>query len=145
TVVSPNDPASVFNGTAGATYVLRWTIANGSCPESTDDVEISFDATPTVANAGPDQVVCANNTALAANAPAVGTGTWSIISGDGGTIANPSSPNSGFTGTAGETYVLRWTITNGTCPPSSDDVQIQFDVQPTVSKIGRASCRERVK
>ncbi|HLT74628.1 MAG TPA: hypothetical protein VKZ68_06065, partial [Ohtaekwangia sp.] len=136
TVVSPNDPASVFNGTAGTTYVLRWTIANGSCPESTDDVEISFDATPTVANAGPDQVVCANNTALAANAPAVGTGTWSIISGDGGTIANPSSPNSGFTGTAGETYVLRWTITNGSCPSSSDDVQIQFEVEPTIANAG---------
>ncbi len=135
-VVSVNDPASVFNGVAGQIYVLRWTIANGSCPSSTDDVQISFEGNPTVANAGPDQVVCANNTALAANTPAVGTGAWSIISGAGGTIATPSSPNSGFTGTPGETYVLRWTITNGSCPPSSDDVQIQFDVQPTVANAG---------
>jgi len=41
TVVSPTSRTSVFNGTNGTTYTLRWTITNGTCT-SLDDVVISF-------------------------------------------------------------------------------------------------------
>ncbi len=45
TVVTPDSPASDFNGTNGTTYTLRWTISNGSCTSS-DDVVIAFPLLP---------------------------------------------------------------------------------------------------
>ena len=75
-------------------------------------------------------------TTLAGNTPAIGTGTWSIIGGIGGTVTAPSSPTSTFTGTAGTAYVLRWTISNSPCTASTDDVNIIFNQAPTVANAG---------
>ena len=97
-------------------------------------------AAPTVANAGPDQTGAATcgllSVTLAANSPAVGSGSWSIVSGIGGIITAPASPTSTFTGTAGVTYVLRWTITNPPCPSSTDDVTITLNENPSVANAG---------
>ena len=62
TVTTPTSPTSTFTGTAGTAYVLRWTISNAPCTASTDDVSITFNQAPTVANAGADQTgaVCAD-------------------------------------------------------------------------------------
>ena len=64
---------------------------------------------------------------LGGNTPTVGTGAWTIVSGNGGTIATPSSPSSTFSGIAGSTYTLRWTISNSPCTASSDDVVVTFN------------------
>jgi hypothetical protein len=134
--VDATDPLTMFNGTQGTVYGLRWTISNGTCTPSSDDVSITLDQNPTTADAGIDQAPCGPTT-LAANTPVVGTGIWSIVSGAGGLFSNTASPTSTFSGTAGTTYQLRWTISNGTCTPSTDDVQIQFDVNtPTTSAAG---------
>ena len=97
-LTAPNSPTSTFTGTAGTAYVLRWTISNAPCTASTDDVNITFNQIPTVANAGADQTgaaMCGLTTAtLAANTPAIGIGTWSIIGGAGGNIITPNSPTS---------------------------------------------------
>ncbi|MBL0047300.1 MAG: hypothetical protein IPP32_04285 [Bacteroidetes bacterium] len=132
------DPATTFTGTLGTTYVLRWTIANAPCTSSTDDVTITFNNNPTTANAGADQTnLCGvTSTALAANTPTVGTGTWSIISGAGGSFALNTDPATTFTGTLGTTYVLRWTIANAPCTSSADDVTITFNNNPTTSNAG---------
>ncbi|MBL0153130.1 MAG: T9SS type A sorting domain-containing protein [Chitinophagaceae bacterium] len=56
----------------------------------------------------------------------VGTGAWSIVSG-AGSITDAASPTSTVTGvTVGQTTILRWTITNGTCS-SQDDVSLTND------------------
>jgi hypothetical protein len=133
-------PTSTFNGTAGNTYTLRWTISNSPCTASTDNVVITFNRNPTTANAGPDQTGAATcgltQVTLAANAPTVGTGQWSIVSGTGGSFANTASPTSTFSGTAGNTYTLRWTITNSPCTASSDNVVITFNRNPTTANAG---------
>src|SRR5690606_12798815 len=135
-IATPTDPLSGFTGVAGETYTLRWTISSGSCPDSFDEVQIAFDEAPTTADAGPDQSICNTSTTLAANVPAVGSGMWSIISGAGGTIATPADPASAFNGVAGTTYVLRWTISNGSCPISTDDVLVTFEMEPTSADAG---------
>ncbi len=76
------------------------------------------------ANAGPDQGVSGTSTTLAGNKPDSGTGTWSIVSGAGGTIADASSSSSKFNGAIGTTYELKWAITG--CPTSEDIVKIVF-------------------
>ena len=135
-ITNVNNPTSGFSGTPGQTYQLRWTIDNGSCASSTDNVTITIDENPTTANAGADKSVCGNATSLEANTPAIGVGTWGIVSGTGGMIADPADENSGFTGTPGQTYQLRWTISNGSCTSSSDDVNITFDQAPTTASAG---------
>ena len=81
---------------------------------------------PTQSNAGPDQLnIIGTSSTLAGNTPTSGTGLWSVVSGTGGNIANPSSPTSNFTGLPGNSYTLRWTIT-ATCGSNHDDVVISF-------------------
>ena len=135
-----NSSTSSFTGIAGNSYTLRWTISNSPCNNSSDDVNITFNLPPTVANAGPDQngaATCGLTTVtLAANTPVIGTGAWSVVSGTGGSFGNASSPTSTFTGTAGTTYTLRWTISNSPCTNSTDDVIITFNKNPTVANAG---------
>jgi len=133
-----NSPTSTFTGAVNVTHVLRWTISG--CPISQDDVQITINTCndPTTANAGPDQNIGTTTTTLAANTPTSGSGTWSVVSGAGGNFLNPNSPTSTFTGVAGTTYVLRWTIT--ACTSSSqDDVQIIFNTNPTATGVDKTS------
>jgi len=86
---------------------------------------------PDEAVAGPDQMVCNSATTdLQATDPMVGKGMWSILSGMGGSVADPESPVSSFEGVLGATYVLRWTVTNAPCPPVHDDVTIALSANP---------------
>jgi len=85
---------------------------------------------PDVADAGANQSLCGvNTTNLAGNDPLVGTGLWTVVSGSGGTVLNPTIYSSVFNGTPGTTYTLRWTISNGGCS-SFDDVVISFPLLP---------------
>jgi len=85
---------------------------------------------PTVSNAGPDQMVGLATTTLAGNTPVYGTGTWTILSGAGGSITSIHSPGSLFTGTLGVTYTLQWAIATP-CSTSTDVVLISLG--PTCS------------
>ncbi|MDJ0840645.1 MAG: hypothetical protein QNK37_29310 [Acidobacteriota bacterium] len=76
---------------------------------------VSFYETPAQAYAGPDQVSCATGLMLAATAPELGTGHWTIFSGRDGVVADPTDPASAFTGTEGERYELEWRVANGPC------------------------------
>jgi hypothetical protein len=81
---------------------------------------------PSTALAGTDQNLgaCLTSTTLSGNTPVIGTGTWSVISGTA-SITTPSSPTSTVTGlTLGTSTTLRWTISNGSCVSSFDDVII---------------------
>jgi hypothetical protein len=123
TITSASNPATTITGLGAGANTFRWTISNGTCTPSTDDVIITGVAVPTTANAGPDQTACATSATLAGNTPASGTGVWSLVSGTG-TITTPSNPSSTVTGLAAGANTYRWTITNGTCAPSTDDVII---------------------
>ena len=139
-IANPNSPISSFSGIAGNTYKLSWTISNPPCAPSSDTLAITFNEAPSVANAGIDQIgsgTCGiTSVSLDGNIPTVGTGYWNIISGIGGAIANPNSPISSFSGIAGNTYKLSWTISNPPCAPSSDTLAITFNEAPSVANAG---------
>ena len=112
---------------ASQTYTLTYTF--GYC-STTQNVTVY--ANPTTASAGPDQLICTATTTLAANAPTIGTGQWFVVSGTA-SVANPSSPTSSVTLTT-STATLRWTISNGTCTPSTSEVIITKDgTNPTIT------------
>jgi uncharacterized repeat protein (TIGR01451 family) len=135
-------PNATFTPAGGAgSYTLRWTISNGVCPSSSDDVVLNYAAPPTPAAAGPDQSLCTVTPAtLAANVPGVGTGLWSVVSGPSTAAAqfsSASSPTATFTPAGGAgTYTLRWTISNAPCTDSSDDVVLTYAAPPTAANAG---------
>ncbi len=122
TITDPNSATTTVTGmtTPGASYTFRWTITNAACIPSSDDVVITIDLLPTPSNAGTDKTICNSTSAtLAGNTPVVGTGLWTVVSGTA-VITTPTSPTSGVTGLiAGDTVVLKWTITRGLCSNSS--------------------------
>lgn len=138
TITSPNSPNTTVTGLAGGmTYTFRWTISGGVCAPSANDVVITIDPSPTIANAGADQTLCGiTSSTILANTPTVGTGSWTLVSG-GGTISNPNSPSTTVTGlTPGAANTFRWTVTNSSCPPSTDDVVIYVNIPPTPANAG---------
>ena len=117
--------------TIPGTYILTdFSYNNGANTGVVDATPLVVNATPTTSNAGIDQSLCGITTAiLGGNIPVVGTGQWTIVSGAGGTLITPSNPNSQFIGLNGNSYVLRWTISSGTCT-STDVVSISFTILP---------------
>ncbi|WP_344813254.1 hypothetical protein, partial [Chitinophaga oryziterrae] len=121
TITTPASATSAVTVATGATATLRWTITNGNCT-TTDDVVLTNYATPTTSAAGAAQTHCNDSLfTMAANAPAVGTGLWTVTSGTA-TITTPTSPTSTVFVLAGNTATLQWTISNGTCTASSTTV-----------------------
>ncbi|WP_310380115.1 GEVED domain-containing protein [Flavobacterium sp.] len=83
-------------------------------------------------NAGADQSVCTTTATLAGTAvPSGTTGIWTLVSGTA-TITTPSSPTSGITGIS-VSATLRWTISNGQCGTTTDDVIITKNSLPTAT------------
>ncbi|WP_158286677.1 hypothetical protein, partial [Chitinophaga sp. S165] len=136
---SVNNPTASITVPVGSTVTLRWTITNGTCSQP-DDVTLTNDAPPTTAVAGPNQTHCnVPSFTLAANAPTVGTGTWSVVSSNptgfvfpAGSINNPTAT---ITVPAGTSVTLRWTTKNGSCT-STADVTLRNDAQPTAPLAG---------
>lgn len=85
---------------------------------------INFDNVPTVANAGPNQQICNNLTALAANNPSIGTGAWTSCSSGLFNINPTSAPNANLTVLDNATVTAVWSVTNGVCPTSSSTVTV---------------------
>ena len=119
------DPNTTFTGTACTTYTLQWTIST-NCDSSSDSVNIEFNQTPTVADAGTDQTFNDGTVSASLSANTSASGSWSVISGIGGSFADDTDPNTIFTGVLHTVYILRWTISTN-CSSSTDDVTITFN------------------
>ncbi|PHR24411.1 MAG: hypothetical protein COA38_16600, partial [Fluviicola sp.] len=112
------NPNGTVSGSDGYGTPLDVNPANG-----TDDY---LEAGSILPNTGPDQYISTNSTVMAANAPSVGTGTWTLISGIG-TIVDVNSPTSSIIALTQGANIFRWTFTNGTCT-SFDDIIITVNI-----------------
>ncbi|HMN05534.1 MAG TPA: gliding motility-associated C-terminal domain-containing protein [Flavobacteriales bacterium] len=136
-----NSPTTMVSGLSLGNNIFRWTVNNGPCAaSSSDDVIISvFNGNAQQADAGPDQELCstAASTTLAANAAAApATGSWSVLQGTAN-IANPAAPNSAVSGLGVGVNILVWSIDNGACGASTDQVRITvYDQANPVANAG---------
>jgi hypothetical protein len=123
-IITPSNGTTLVLLSAGNSATLQWTINNGACSASTDQVVLNNHALPSVANAGVDQISCnQSNFTLTADNPIIGIGSWALSSGSA-SITNLSLFNTTVNVPAGDTAVLTWTVSNGNCPPNSDQVQL---------------------
>jgi gliding motility-associated-like protein len=125
TITQPGAATTPVTALGVGVNVFEWVISNGLCPDSRDTVQVTAYALPTIANAGPDLNTDMSSIQLAGNTPSVGTGTWSIFSGQG-TVAPLNSPNAFISGLQDGYTSLVWTITNGVCPSSSDTLLVFY-------------------
>lgn len=126
------NPVTEFSGEICETYQLRWTISN-ECGSSHADVFVQFMHLPDNANAGADIDLFneVTSVSLEANTPQTGrgTGTWTIINGTGGNLADLSDPNTIFSGQSGEEYTLQWMISTP-CDTTYDYLNVSFQFFP---------------
>ena len=106
---------------ASATYIVTYTF--GYC---TTTQNILVHRAPTTSSAGSNQTICGTTTTLAANAPSIGAGAWTVVSGSAA-VTSLTSPTSAVT-VISASATFRWTISNGICTASTSDVVIFRDV-----------------
>jgi hypothetical protein len=124
----------INNTTTTLTYTLTSTTQfravirlGGTCPVEYTAIRMVEVGGGVTAQVNPATITTCNSTAtLLGNDPPNGaTGTWSFVSG-------PTTPTITANGSVAQvsdlsqagTYVFRWTITRGNCPPSSADVTV---------------------
>lgn len=115
-VTSPSLPISLVT-IVGTTATLRWTISNGSCGATNDNVVLTNTIGGVSANAGADitRVNGSTTFAMSANNPGGGaTGLWTLVNGNA-TIATPASRTSNVTVAVNNEAVLEWKVTSGAC------------------------------
>lgn len=129
-IQTPSSPTSAISNLGIGTNVFRWTVSNGPCaaPPNFDTVTITiFNANIPAANAGSDQEFCSDgfvSAQLAASAVSLpGTGSWSVTAGSG-TFSNQNSSTSTVSGLSTGTNTFQWTVNNGPCGNSSDQITI---------------------
>lgn len=136
TITNPSDSITSITDLGVGNNVFQWEIAS-FCGNDSDQVTIKVETPPTVANAGLDVALCGDSINLSGNNAVTGTGTWTLISGEG-IIESPHSETSKVTKLAVDTSVFEWTIENS-CATSSSRVAITRVINPTPAKVGNDS------
>lgn len=126
-----NTGALTSSITVGAgTYSVVMGDASG-CPPTSTSITVTAFANPITANAGSDVSVCGTNPDVTLSGSVTGT-TTGIWSGGGGTFSPANTTlNAVYTPTAseiaaGSVLLILTTTNNGTCPPDSDSVVINY-------------------
>ncbi|MBC7390916.1 MAG: gliding motility-associated C-terminal domain-containing protein, partial [Opitutaceae bacterium] len=104
--------------------LFTWKVFNEYCT-NTDTVSVTFFKAPVVAIAGTAQALVKDNYILQGNNPSYGKGRWNVVQG-GSKIENDTNPNSEVKQLSFGENILKWTISNGICPISSDIITITY-------------------
>ncbi|MBL4652670.1 MAG: PKD domain-containing protein, partial [Flavobacteriales bacterium] len=135
TFVDASDLATTYTAsdadTATGTVILYLTTTgNAGCPPAIDSLELTFSPVP-VANAGPDDAVCATNPDyVLSGAFGVATGAYWTSSGSGSFIdvldMNTTYLPSPADTVAGSVFLILTTTGNGICPATIDTMELTY-------------------
>ncbi len=131
-IVDPTDPNTEITGLEpGNAYSFVWTLTNGGCGEfAADEVIVEIEASDVTAFAGSDFQDCGDGVIqLGADDPASGTGTWTTTD-PNAVIISPNAYNSMVTDLTTGIYTFTWTLDNGACGTTIDEVTIDYELAP---------------
>ncbi|MHC1705522.1 MAG: PKD domain-containing protein [Tenuifilaceae bacterium] len=128
TFVNPYSNTTKVTGLGYGNNWLKWTVRTSGIGMKYDSVLI-VNNIPSLANAGPDLVVCVDNVNLMASTPLYGTGNWTLINGSGNVVTT-NDPNSLFSTMGQGKNDLKWTVNNNGCL-SEDFVSITNNIPTT--------------
>jgi len=136
TLADSSQPNTVVSNLGIGENLLVWTLENGACGSDQDTVTIIRELSPGISIAGEDLAICGTSALLNANFPAVGSGSWNVISGSA-TLSDSLNPLAQLSGTENSVIRLEWVITNGlTCPSSRDTVEVSWFGPPSQPQAG---------
>ncbi|MBC8154246.1 MAG: right-handed parallel beta-helix repeat-containing protein, partial [Bacteroidetes bacterium] len=125
--------------TTNTTYTIIAATDANACPATVSGMgaTVTVNQNPTASMAGASQTITTGNAAtLAANAPTVGAGTWSVASGPSlaaSQFNSTTNPAAVFTPAGGVgNYVLTWTISNAPCTASASSLTITVNAAAPV-------------
>lgn len=125
TFVNDHEPLTQVSGLAPGENVLQWTLISDGPVEVDEMIITVYDPAATLANAGPDGIICLPEDEMELSAtPAVSPaiGSWSAI---GIAIIEVfTDPHSSVTLPAPGSAQLIWTVFNGTCGQAVDTVVV---------------------
>ncbi len=138
TIVNPSLHNTIVTNISSGTSKFVWTVKINDCINDTKDtVSITISGKTTIANAGPDITACSHSQILNGNIPEYGIGHWSQISGDGNAIIeNSHTPITKVKNLTTGLYTFRWSISNGVCPISFDDMIMNISSPPSTADAG---------
>lgn len=136
TIANANSQNTTVTVSGNGSYRFVYQLTSPGCDTATDTMVVQVSPAATIANAGPDQVICMSGVpttaALTGNTPAQGMPVWSLINGLASAgIANPNTPNTTATNLYPGTYFFEYKIENGVCPASRDTVRLLLGVPPS--------------
>ena len=119
-------PTKVYS-TAG-NYTVTVMVTRQNNDQQTFGTSVTIYDLPSTANAGNDVSLNdgVTSTSLTPITPTIGRGSWTNVSGPNTPTISQTGNIANLTGLADGTYVFRWTVTNGTCTPSTDDVTVSI-------------------
>lgn len=123
TIANSNSANTAITNLSPGTNTFQWTVANGVCPDLTDQVIVTVSEPPSIASAGGDIQTCVQSTEITATAPQVGVGTWTVTQGNAA-ITSPNSPTTSVVILSAGGASFSWQVSNGNCPSSSDDLNV---------------------
>ena len=118
------------------TYYAETRNTNTGCTSTSRTAVTATVDVQSVAAAGADQFLCNTSTFTMAAVPTVGTGAWTIVSGNASITSSASATTTITAVPTNSSVTLRWAETNGTCSSSTDDIIIRNDALATLSNAG---------
>lgn len=110
--VDPSSASTVVKSLGKGANTLRWTVSYKGCSTYSDVVIIND--LPSAAYAGNTQVLCKDETILDATKPAIGTGSWRVVTGSA-VFEDENIHNTRVTNLSQGDNVLVWTTKNNLC------------------------------
>jgi len=126
---------------SGTYYIRAYNTVSGLWSPGCGSITIVSDSPMPVANAGTGGDKCDLAFNFAAT-PSIGSGVWTQQSGSGTSSFSPNAndPNAIVTVSLYDTYVFRWTETNGSCIDFSE-ITVNFYQQPIANPgVGSTEC-----
>ena len=130
---------------------FRAAVKSGVCDTVfSNTTKITVFPPVTIANAGADVELCGDSTyQLNANVPSsLETGVWSFASGSPtATINSPNAANTIISNMVPNTnYKLVWTLSNGICPPTTNEMEIKnyLPLTNTIDTLTKTVCNSVV-
>ena len=122
------------------TNVYAWTVSSGSCGTLYDTIIVINVLQDLPASTQDTAYACMNtDVTLQSNTPLYGIGTWTTNG--SGAITDINSSNTTSTLSNGWQDFI-WTITNGSCPATSDTLHVFAMQQPAIDQLDTLVCVE---
>lgn len=114
------------NNVAYGTNIYTWTISTAQCGSTSDSVIVIRHEPPFPTSISADTIFSCSDSVvmLQATAATVGTGVWTVT--PQATIGNENSNVMFSTLNTTGYYTYTWTVSNGTCPSTSDSVVVFY-------------------